>query len=281
MQFEYSIHSMRGLTAVTTDGVVLKTARAPAVVRTAALLRHLATTGRQPVPLRDLAEALSAPKSSVLSICAALEHEGLIRRHPGSRGYTLDRGVLELASAYLNGMDIVELFYDTVKRLRHASRETVQLAVVSGLNVTYLSCHTGEQLVSLTSGIGRTLSATHTAMGKAVLASLDDNQIRFLLRHHVFGTPTPRSLSSVDELLADLHRVRDNGYAVDDEETTEGVLCYGVACVNASAPEPVAVSLTLLKTRDTPEVRQQLVGDLRVLARFLSNPLEAASGVAL
>jgi len=72
-----------------------------------------------------------------------------------------------------------------------------------------------------------------------------------------------------DELRRDLEALRERGYAIDDEQNTEGVTCIGVA-VPGSPETPTAVSATMLTARVTGELRGSLVRDLSDLARELS-----------
>ena len=74
--------------------------------------------------------------------------------------------------------------------------------------------------------------------------------------------------------MGDLAGVRQRGYSLDDEETVEGVVCYGIAIPGRHPGEgPHAASITLLKARATSERVPALVADLRRLAVRLSDPL--------
>ena len=116
-----------------------------------------------------------------------------------------------------------------------------------------------------------------TATGKAALASLDGEELeRRLAEVDELPTLTPSSLRSLDALRADLEIVRRRGYAMDDEETVEGVMCFGVMIPGRRPGEgPYAASITLLKVRATDERVPLLVDDLRRLAARLSDPLRA------
>jgi DNA-binding IclR family transcriptional regulator len=81
----------------------------------------------------------------------------------------------------------------------------------------------------------------------------------------------------MDALRDDIGRVRERGYAVDDEETVEGVICLGAAIPGRRPGEgPYAASITLLKARATDDRVTALVEDLRLLARGLSDPMRPA-----
>src|SRR5919108_1880531 len=147
----------------------------PAVTRAAAILDVLAENPSVPAGPSELARRLALPKSSIANICNALADAGLARRI--GTGFALGRKVAELGGASLQAVDLVQEFYEASRELPTASDETVQLAVLDGLEMTYLARHDGRQQVRLTSGIGRRLPATVTATGKAALASLDDREL--------------------------------------------------------------------------------------------------------
>lgn len=246
---------------------------APAVTRAAAILDLLAADGAAAFGPSEIARRLGLPKSSIANICAALADVGLVRRV--GTGFALGRKLAELGGAYLSAVDLVQEFYEACRELRTGSEETVQLAVLDGLEMTYLARHDGRQPVRLTSQIGRRLPATSTATGKAALAALSDPDLeRRLAGVTVLPAYTPNSHRSVRELMRDLVEVRSRGYAFDDEETIEGVVCYGIAIPGRQPGEgPHAASITLLKARATGDRVPALVADLRQLSEQLSDPL--------
>jgi DNA-binding IclR family transcriptional regulator len=246
---------------------------APAVTRAAAILDVLAEDGSVALGPSELARRLRLPKSSIANICGALADVGLVRRV--GTGFALGRRLAELGGAYLVAVDMVQEFYDAARLLPVASEETVQLAILDGLEMTYLARHDGRQPVRLTSQIGRRLPATSTATGKSALASLDPRELdRRLSGITALPAGTANAHRTVDALLADIERVRARGYAIDDEETMEGVVCFGIAIPGRQPGEgPNAASITLLKVRATAERVPLLVADLRTLADQLVDPL--------
>jgi len=252
---------------------------APAVTRAATILDLLAENGGSPAGPSELARRLGLPKSSIANICAALADVGLVRRV--GTGFSLGRRLAELGGAYLAAVDQVQEFYEAARELPVGSEETVQLAVLDGTEMTYLARHDGRQPVRLTSQIGRRLPASVTATGKAALASLDPDEVRRRFDGSALPVLTERSVATVDELLANLAEVRDRGYALDDEETVEGVVCYGIVVPGRQPGEgPYAASITLLKVRATPDRVPALVDDLHRLARRLSDPLRTVAAAA-
>jgi DNA-binding IclR family transcriptional regulator len=248
---------------------------APAVTRAGAILDLLAENPSEAAGPSELARRLGLPKSSIANICNALAEIGLVRRV--GTGFALGRKLAELGGAYLASVDQVQEFYEAARTLPTGSEETIQLAILDGLEMTYLARHDGRQPVRLTSQIGRRLPATVTATGKAALASLAESDLDARLAGvAVLPTFTPNSIGTVDGLRIDLAAVRARGYAIDDEETVEGVVCFGVMIPGRRPGEgPYAASITLLKARATDERVPLLIDDLHRLADHLSDPLRA------
>jgi DNA-binding IclR family transcriptional regulator len=250
----------------------------PAVTRAAAILDALAAAPSQALGASELARRLGIPKSSIANICAALLDAGLIRR--AGAGFGLGRRLAELGGAYLSAIDPVQEFYLACDELTEVTTDTVQLGVLDGTEVTYIARHDGQQPVRLASEIGRRLPASCTAMGKAALGFLP---MEDLLRRYAgirwLPTMTARSHRTVDSLLDDLAGVRERGYAMDDEETMEGVVCFGVAFPGRRTGEgPYAVSCTILKIQ-ADERQEPIVDDLRRLAGMLRDPLRRPVGL--
>jgi IclR family transcriptional regulator, blcABC operon repressor len=254
------------------DGVSETESLVPAVTRAAAILDMLAENGSMPAGPSELARRLGLPKSSIANICGALADAGLVRRV--GTGFTLGRKLAELGGAYLTSVDLVQEFYEACTELPTGSEETVQLAVLDGTEMTYLARHDGKQPVRLTSQIGRRLPASVTATGKAALASIDEAEVRRRFTGIELPALTGRSLVTVDALVEELGVVRERGYSMDDEETVEGVVCFGIAIPGRRPGEgPYAASITLLKVRATPERVPALIEDLHVLSGRMSDPL--------
>jgi len=237
------------------------------VIRAAAVLRAVAAADGDARNVSELAEEVDAPRSSVINVLAALTGEGLLRRQ-GS-GFVIGPAVVGLASVYLRHADPVQRFRQFTATLPALSQETVQLATLEEADVLYLARHDGNQPITLTSGIGRRLPASSTALGKAILSTKDPAEVR-----RIVGT-TPRRLTSrshttLESLLADLATTRARGYAFDDEEAAPNVVCLAVAVPGEEGPS-AAVSTTLFKHRLTPDLRSRLVADLRSLASHLGS----------
>ncbi len=219
----------------------------PAVTRADAILDLIAAHDL-PMTLDEIARSLSIPKSSTLGICRTLVAHNMLFRDATGR-FRIGLRTVELARAFLSRFDVVAAF-EAALDVRPEPAETIQLAVLRGTEVLYLGRRDGTRPVRLASSVGSRLPATTTAVGKAMLATLEDGAIRSILGGSVFEELTPHSVRTVDELLVDLARTRERGYAIDDEETLEGVVCVAAVIPSRAAVPQGGLSATFPKPDD-------------------------------
>ncbi|MEU9593157.1 IclR family transcriptional regulator [Streptomyces sp. NPDC048219] len=255
----------------TQDGSVWASAApAPAVLRAGAILDALAQARGRALSPAQLAAALGGiPRASVVNICAALHACALIRAADG--GFVLGPGLLGLSQAYLDALDPVHAFREQVSRLGDRE-ESLQLATMEGTDVVYLSVHEGTVLMRLTGRAGARLPVTCTALGKAMLAGTSEAEVRRLLAgREPFEARTSWSITALDGLIADLREARSAGYAVDDQETAEGIVCVAVAVPGPPDGRPFAVSSSLLKSQASP-------GRVAAVAALIQDVVRRMSG---
>lgn len=246
---------------------------APAVTRAAAVLDALAesTTGR--LTLSDLARELGIPKSSTSNLLQALEDAQLITRLGSD--YALGVKLVELGAAYLSRRDEVREFYRFCEQAPVLKGETVRIAMLDGDNVIYLARHEGHPAVRLTSNIGDKMPVTLCAVGKVLVSRLHDHDLEQLFPDDAeLPVMTPKSLRTGRELKAEIAQIRAQGYALEDEESTLGVVSLGVAVPTRGSHGPsLAVSVTALKATFSEGQCAAMVSELTELTKMLGNPM--------
>lgn len=240
---------------------------APAVVRAAIILDVISRHADNYLRVSDIARETGIPNSSVTNILAALVETGLVRRTRG--GYSIGPAVVEFASAFLRSDDPVQRFRDFVPSTDALSAETAQLATLAGHDVLFLARHDGTQPITLTSGVGKRLPASSTAIGKAMLAQLEADELADTLPE-LLPRLTDRSHGTLADLSEDLAAIRKRGYSIDDEEAAPNVMCLAVAVDTPEGDPSYAVSTTLFKERLTPELHDRLVADLFTVTSYLA-----------
>lgn len=197
----------------------------PAVHRASLVLDALAASGK-PMAFGELADLVDLPRSSLHNICTALAETKLIERDESGR-FRIGLRVVELARTRLAGSDLVNTFIAACRDSGQALNETVVLAVRNGADVVYVACINTDQPLAVRYQIGLRLPAACTASGKAILATLPDEQVAAVVGERPVTRLNPERTGPVEGLLADLKRTRERGYSVDDEDTARGMICIG------------------------------------------------------
>lgn len=240
----------------------------PSVLKAVRLLDAVATS-RDPLALSALSERLALPKSSTLSLCTSLTLTGLLRRFDDGT-YHLGTHLVDLAHAYLARTDVTKEFAQALDAMKVLEEEGAVLAVRDGTDVVYVACRNGSLPGGVSYRIGMRLPANCTATGKALISTLSDQEVRQLFRGQRLARLTANSCGNLRTLLADLHEVRRRGYAMDNEETREGMCCIGVPIVDpAGGAALAAVAVSMLKGAGSQRKREQVASTLKELAGIL------------
>lgn len=234
----------------------------PAVARAVAILELLSAV-REPQRLSDIASELELPLSSVSNLCTTLEAESLLVRN--GLGFRLGPRIVELAHGYLDAMDPVASFAEAVAETSTLRHHTAQMGMLDGGEVLYVARRDGDQPFRISSAVGKRLPVSCTAIGKAAL-SLVDNPLALL--PPTLPSLTSRSLVDHAAFELDLHAVADRGYAIDDQETSDGIMCFAIAVAPNEGPV-MGMSATILVASHTEALEVELVGDLKSVMRKL------------
>jgi DNA-binding IclR family transcriptional regulator len=245
----------------------------PSVERAVRLMDVLASS-RRPMALAELARSLDLPKSSTHGLLTTLVSLDLARRDSAGH-FSMGPRALQWASAYSLQSDATSAFIEQASRPGPLASETVMLAVLDRREVVYIACRQGSRPLAVNFRVGGRLPASCTATGKAMLATLASAQVEALIEE-----PLPRltrfSIPDRSTLMRRLELIQRQGYAIDDEETAEGMQCFGVPVFCAGQPAAVAaVAVSVIKAGLSVERRAIVVDAIRQLARHLSERLGA------
>ncbi|MDF2702622.1 MAG: transcriptional regulator [Rubrobacteraceae bacterium] len=213
------------------------------IARTTDVLRALeAEPGG--LSLANVAQRIELPRSTVHRIVTALKAESLVVPASPSGGYRLGPELARFAASA--GGEPRESVRPFIERLRYEADETVDLAVLTRDRVFVVDQVAAPHRLQALSAVGVSLPTHCTAIGKALLAGLADEQIERLLPERL-PAETTNTITDRAELLAELERVRAIGVAYDREELTVGISAVGAAIRDAgrvvaalSIPVPTA-----------------------------------------
>jgi IclR family acetate operon transcriptional repressor len=194
----------------------------------------------------ELAGRTGLPKSTVHRILQTLVAEGFAAYDEDAGSYTPGARLLALAGRTLRRVDVATGGEPVLRRLQERTGATVHLAVLAGDEAVYVRKLEGDKPYRMVSRVGMAIPLHCTAIGKAILAGLPEDDAVALLRRTGLPARTPGTLTTVQALLADLAEVRGRGWSRDDEENEVGVVCVGAAVRDHTGRTVGAVSVSQL-----------------------------------
>lgn len=223
-------------------------------------LLSLFTEQRPTWRVTDLAEAAGLPMPTAYRVVMTLASEGYLEHLP-TGDYRPGVRVLTLGTAALRGLDLVALATPKLQALAASTGETVNLAVLTGDRVLYLVRLRNSDLVTANIQVGSTLPAVHTSIGKLLLAQLDDAELRRRVSAASFPAARgPNAKAGLDELRPEFAQIREQGWAVQDEELAYGLRSIAGPITGAGGRVVAGINLAA-QARDFST--QRLVRELR------------------
>lgn len=245
-------------------------------VSTVAKLRDLLvlfTPQRQTWVLSELAEELDWDVATTHRLANALVEIELLTRRDGESSYQLGPLALELGSVYLSMRPEREQIIAAMEGLARDTGLTAQIGILAGDRVSIVESHESDSPLRAAALLGERLPLHATAVGKALLAQLTDEQVAELLPAELERF-TEHTITDREALLVQLGKIREDGVARVDNELSEGLCALAVA-LPAGSYGPEVSSLTCAGPPPSilPDSWRDAEETLRIVAsRHLAEP---------
>jgi IclR family acetate operon transcriptional repressor len=227
------------------------------------VLQALAQAGGA-VQLAELARDCGISKTTAHRVLAGLRRLAWVRLHEGGR-YSLGPQAYAFAAMASRGTSVEQ----ALAGLRDTVGHTVHAGVLLDDHVVYTHKLDGRDQFVMRSRVGASAPLHCTAMGKALLAHLPDDQVSAVV---TAGLPrrTTGTLTDPEAVLAELRGIRERGYAVDDEENEPNIRCIATV-VPVPLGQPLrAVSISTVTFLTDREQLMSYVPALLRCARSLT-----------
>jgi IclR family pca regulon transcriptional regulator len=189
-------------------------------------------SGRPTLGVSELGRDIGLSRSTTHRYVATLTALGYLQQDARTKKYRLGPRVLDLGFSAMNSMELREVAAPHLRDLSDETGYTVNMAILDGLDIVYVercrSAQAGQRDIDLNLHVGARLPAYCTSLGKVLLAYLPADEQAELLARIDFTRRGPNTLTSRTSLRAELERVRESGFAINNEE-----LAYGLRSIAA------------------------------------------------
>lgn len=233
------------------------------------LLQCLAET---PLSAAEISKQINMAKPTVYRIVRTLQSRGFVAREVDGSRYMLGTAVYALGSTHRSA-DLMSLARPSMVRLAGEFGETVNLAIPVHNEVVYIDVLESMHQLRTQVPAGFRDHLHSTALGKAILAALPDDEVQAILASTERIAKTPNTVVAVPALMRQLVTIRAQGFAIDDEENELGSVCVASAFVGHTGRPIGAISVSGPSWRIGGELIDVIGGELVKAAGTLSNAL--------
>jgi IclR family transcriptional regulator, acetate operon repressor len=204
---------------------------------------------RQALRVAEAAELLGVARSTAHRLLNALRRRGFVMQDRPNGAYRPGPALNEIGVAAINRIDIRRVARPVLEELQELTQETASLAVLEGTTIRFVDCVESARSVRVGNRTGIVRQAHASAVGKAILAELPAAEIARRYPTEVLAVSTATSLTDRAELLEQLAEIRAQGYALNWEESSDGVSAVAVALRDTAGTPLAALGIAAPSSR--------------------------------
>jgi IclR family acetate operon transcriptional repressor len=207
---------------------------------------------RKELSLSEISTLISVNKSTTYQILQTLVTHGFVFQNSTNSRYGLGLRILEYSNKILSSLDVKKIAHPYLETLRDQVKETVNLMIadnssehIKGIYVDIIqSSHTLRMVATL----GTHEDLYISSVGKAILAFQEEEIINAVIAKGL-SPRTKKTIIEKDSLLHELTKIKNQGFAIDDEEAEEGIRCIGAPIFDHTGKTIAGVSVAAAATR--------------------------------
>ncbi len=211
------------------------------------IINHLRT--KDSFSLQEISEASGIPKSTAHRLLNEMREYGFIAKSAETKRYSLGVAFIQIGLGMLENLDIKKVAAPYLDQLNSETLETVHLAMLSDDKIIYIDKRESRQAIRMYSYIGKSAPAYCTGVGKA-LVSFQEPEIRDrLIGKMEFARFTKTTITTPEEMLKAIGTIRNAGFAVDNEEHEDNIICIAAPIFSHRNVAVASLSITTMTYR--------------------------------
>lgn len=235
-----------------------------------------ALSAPEPQTLSDVARATGLTRAASRRFLLTLRQLGYV--HLEGTRFALTPQVLELGYAYLSSLTLPEVAQPHLERLVEEIRESSSVSVLDDTDVVYVARVPTRRIMRVAISVGTRFPAYATSMGRVLLAGLEPARLDDVLERSDLRALTPETIHEPAALRTELDRVRDQGWALVDQELEAGLRSVAAPIRDRAGTVTAAINLSAQATgTGLDEVRATLLPPLLATAAAVERDLAAAA----
>ncbi|MBM3302705.1 MAG: IclR family transcriptional regulator [Deltaproteobacteria bacterium] len=230
----------------------------------------------------DICNRLGLSKSNVSRLLDTLQNRGYIEQNKITGNYRLGLKSFEMGQIFFKKMGLLKQVRPVMEELTAQCDEAVYVAILHVGEVVYLDMVETTHSVRAISRVGWRLPAYCTAVGKAQLAFLQEDELERFLSNLTLKRLTANTITDKEKLRRHLTQVAEQGYAIDNEECEEEIRCVGVPIWDYTRRPVASICISGPSSRVTDErIQKELAALVKEAGSRVSRQLGYEIGISL
>jgi len=205
--------------------------------------------GLQALSQKEIADKLSCTSGTIYPLLSTLEKYGYLERSKNDKKYSIGFIFLRKGNLVLKRLDIRDKAQHFLEQLMLTCNENVHMAMMDEGKIMYIDRKEAGQSLMIRSYIGKKVPANCTALGKVMLAYLEERELEAFLEKEELVRMTENSIVDINVLKNELKKIKNNGYAIEIEEFQKGGVCIAAPVKNHQENIIAAISISIPKSR--------------------------------
>ncbi|MDF2698626.1 MAG: transcriptional regulator, IclR family [Haloplasmataceae bacterium] len=193
--------------------------------------------------LSEIAEKTNLAKSSTYDILDELLNEHILELKE-KKYYVIGIKAFEIGTTYINNTDVVTKGKSDIETLAEALNKTAFIGTLQGDEVIYIYKFQGTNAKLTACNIGTHKKLYYTALGKVLLAYMDESERNNIIKDTNFVKHTEYTITNKEQLIADLEQIKRQGFSVDNREGESHMLCFGAPIFDYSGKVVASASIS-------------------------------------
>ncbi len=192
----------------------------------------------------EIGRTLGMNKSTAYRFLSSLKDLGIVQKNETTSKYHLGLTLFELGNRVPIKRTLIDKIHPHLLDLAFRVNEVVNLAGLFKNEVVYLDKIESKRSVQIMTYVGFHIPPHSTALGKAILAYMNPEDVQRILRSEGLPKFTDKTITEMDALLKELQQIRQQGFALDNEEFEEGLRCIAVPLFNSQNKVMASMSIS-------------------------------------
>jgi IclR family KDG regulon transcriptional repressor len=239
-------------------------------VRRALAILELLNSSPKPLNSTEISRNLSLPKSTASVLLSTLETAGYVVRDQDGRHYSQSLKAYGSGLTLLSHLDLSRRALPVLRSIAASVNVTAHVAVLDGDQALFVNKVDGAGQPCCDIYPGRKTNIQCTAVGKILLAWMEEEAQREFLTRRRLIRHTNRTVTSAEELSATIDRVKKLGYAWDDQEEELFVRCLAVPIFTSGNSHVSALGITGTAAELRPDNLKFLAGYLKQMSKQIA-----------